>query len=86
VEAVAVGQAQVEQDDVGIGGDGLDRAVACGAGFFDAVVVRFERGPQESADRLFVLDDQDHRHVRGLERLGAGCVGDGGRIVHGAPA
>ncbi len=56
---IHIGKAQVEDDQVGLGGCGLQQAVLAGGGFHKAVAVGGEADPKEFADRFFVLNDQD---------------------------
>ena len=68
VLAVAVGQAEIEQHDVGrFGGDALDR-LGDGAGAGHLVVVRLQRGLEKAQDRRLVVD---HQHADPCAHAGA---------------
>ena len=64
VESVALGQAEIEDDEIGLlAPEELDGRSAVGC-LEDRVALRGEPRPQEPADRRLVIDDQDaHRGV-----------------------
>src|SRR5260370_17358430 len=82
MQAVDVGQAQVEDDDVGLAGRGLDRAALAGRGLVAAITAAAEGGPEEATNLWLVLDqhhdrgrraDPGRRQVRGHQtRLAPG--------------
>ena len=61
LQAVAVGQAEVEQDHVGVPARGLGQPLAGGRRLHQAVVLRAQRGPEEAPHLRLVLDQEDER-------------------------
>ena len=70
-EAVEVGQAQVENDEVWLAGRRLDQTVLAVARLEEAVAMARERGAEEAPDLWLVLDE-DHRGPGNLIGRGLG--------------
>jgi hypothetical protein len=73
VEAVQIGQPEVQNDEVGLPGRSLEEPVLAGLGLDDAVSLAREGRAEEAADRRLVLDDQHHRTAP-RSAWGIGCV------------
>ena len=70
VQAIHVGQAEVDDDDVRLTGADLDHAIGSGRRLEEPIALPLERGPEEFADLGLVLDDDDDRvrHPRARRR------------------
>ncbi len=59
VDAIAVGQAQIEDDEVGLARGGVDQPARHAVGLADAPALGFERRAHDVADLGLVFDHQD---------------------------
>ena len=59
VEAVEVGKAEVEQDDVRVASGCVGQSLARRGGFDDLIIVRPKRGPQEAPHLRLILYQKD---------------------------
>ena len=67
IDAATVGQAEIDDQKVGLARAGLDGAAASCLGLGHAVPLGFERDTHEAADLGIVLDDHDlRRRVHGI--------------------
>ena len=78
VEAVHVGQAEIEDDDVGLARAGLDDALRARRRLEEPVAVALERGAEEAPDLRLVLDEDD----RPASGVIAPAPGTGGSAVY----
>ena len=61
IDAVHVGEPQIEHDQIGLLAGGQHQSLLTGFGFDATILVRRQRSAQEAANLLLVLDDQDFR-------------------------
>src|SRR5260221_5562116 len=75
LDAVEVRQPEVQHDEIGFAGAGLDEPILCGLRLEYLVSLCFQRSAHEAADLLFILHDQhgNGRCVHGVRAVVAGC-------------
>src|SRR2546428_3683724 len=84
VHAVDVGQAEVDDRQVGLVAAGVDGAARAAAGLDHAIAFGGERGAQEPADLRLVLDDEDRPPGFAHASLGTCGAGSTGRVKRNA--
>ena len=75
LEPVEVGQAEVQDDDVGLSRLGLAESVRARRRLEQSIAVTRERGAQEAPDLRLILDEDDDRLLaegRGIRLAGGG--------------
>src|SRR5207302_1139013 len=84
LHAVDVGQAEVDDRQIGLVAAGVDGAARAGVGLDHAVAFGGERGAQEPADLRLVLDDEDLPSGFGHSSRGTCGAGSTGRVKRNA--
>src|SRR5712692_4697067 len=76
VEAIPVGQSEIENDEVGVRRSGLDRCLAC-LGGLDMKTAPPEIRSHRAQDRGLVVDDEHARPLGGHDCTASAAAGSG---------